>query len=66
VLSGTRTVSPVNAGATTATTSTPHVQFATPLGTYFVCATADGNSTVTERNETNNGLCSTGTVQVTQ
>jgi hypothetical protein len=42
------------------------VSSTTPLGLYYVCATADSDAAVPERNETNNVLCSTVRVQVTQ
>ena len=66
LLSGTRSVSALAAGGTNANVATPQVVSSTAPGAYFVCATADGNAAVTERDETNNGLCSTVTVQITQ
>ena len=65
VITATRSISSlaVNASSTGSTTLTAPAS--TPPGTYFVCAMADGNSTVNESNESNNTWCTAQTIQVT-
>jgi len=65
LLAGSRSVSPINAGGSSATTTSPHVASTVPVGTYYVCASVDDAGTVAEQNEANNWRCSTTTVQVT-
>jgi len=63
--STTRTVSALAPGASNSATTTVTFSSATPPGAYFLCAKADSADTVVElppSGETNNTLCSTGTV----
>ena len=60
----TRSVSMLAIGATSTASSTLTVPLATPPGLYYVCATADSGNTVAESNETNNGLCTGTTINV--
>jgi subtilase family serine protease len=61
----TRTITSLGIGASTTSASTSLVvPAATPLGTYYICAKADSNNTVPEGDETNNTLCTAGTIQV--
>ena len=61
----TRTVtSGLAGGATSTATTTLTFSSSTPPGNYYVCAKADSTGIVTESDETNNTLCSTGTVTV--
>jgi hypothetical protein len=66
IMTNGRNVSAIAAGGSSAATTSPRVPAATAPGLYYVCATADANGAVAERNETNNALCSTERVQVTQ
>jgi len=60
----TRTVSTLAAGATNTATTTLTLPKTIPPGDYYVCARTDTANTVTELDETNNTLCSSGTVTV--
>ena len=60
----TRTIASLAAGATNTATTTLTVPNTTPPGNYYVCAKADSAGTIAELDETNNALCSTGTVTV--
>jgi subtilase family serine protease len=60
----TRTVSTLAGGATSTATTTVTFPNTTPPGNYYVCVKADSANAVTEGDETNNTLCSTGTVTV--
>jgi len=62
----TRTVSMLAAGATSTATTTVTFPNTTPPGNYYVCVMADSTGVLTESEETNNSLCSTGTVTVPQ
>jgi len=65
LLTGSRAVPGVAGGATHSGTITVTIPTATPLGTYFLLACADGGNTVIETNETNNCASSGDTVTVT-
>ncbi|HUK55344.1 MAG TPA: CARDB domain-containing protein, partial [Nitrospiria bacterium] len=65
-ITATRTVSSLAAGATSTASTSLVVPAATPLGTYYVCATADSANSVLEGDETNNARCTTTTIQVTR
>jgi len=55
----TRTVvHPFTAGDTNTATTNLSIPNTAPQGTYYLCATADSGSVVSESNETNNYLCS--------
>jgi subtilase family serine protease len=60
----TRTISTLAAGATSTGTTNLAIPKTTPPDNYYVCAKADSAGTVTELDETNNTLCSPGTVVV--
>ena len=60
----TRSVSSLAAGASSTATTSLTIPATTPPGTYHVCAMSDSALQVTESNESNNTLCSTGTVTV--
>jgi subtilase family serine protease len=60
----TRSVSTLAAGATSTATTTVTFPNTTPPGNYYVCVKADSANAVTEADETNNTLCSAGTVTV--
>jgi subtilase family serine protease len=62
----TRSVGMLNTGATSTVTTTVTFPASTPPGNYYVCAKADSTGVLTESDETNNTLCSTGTVTVPQ
>jgi subtilase family serine protease len=62
----TRTVGPLAAGASSSASNTLIVPATAPQGTYYICAKADSGNTVTETNESNNTLCTAGTIQITQ
>jgi subtilase family serine protease len=61
----TRTVTSLAVNASSGTTQNVAIPASTPLGTYYVCAKADVNNTVSESDETNNTRCTTTTVLVT-
>ena len=65
LLTGSRTVPGLAAGASHSGTVTVTIPAATPLNTYFVLACADGPNTVVETDETNNCKASSTTVTVT-
>jgi subtilase family serine protease len=60
----TRSVTSLASGASNSATSTLTIPSTTPFGTYYVCAMADSGNTVMEGDETNNTLCTSTTVQV--
>jgi subtilase family serine protease len=62
----TRSVSTLAAGAISTATTTVTFPNTTPPGNYYVCVKADSANAVTEADETNNTLCSAGTVTVPQ
>jgi subtilase family serine protease len=64
LLSTRRNVSALAAGASSTATTRLQIPKTMPLGTYYVCAVADGGAVVPERDETNNARCSTTTVQI--
>jgi hypothetical protein len=64
LLTGTRAVPALAAGATSTGTVTVTVPGATALGTYFLLACADDTGAVAESNEGNNCIASATTVQV--
>jgi subtilase family serine protease len=66
VLTATRSVSGLGAGATSAVSTSLTVPAATPLGPYYVCALADSANTVVEGDEGNNSLCTPTQIQVTR
>jgi hypothetical protein len=63
-LTPTRTISSLSVNGTSTATLTLTVPVSAPVGTYYLCATADGNSTINESNESNNTRCTTQTIQV--
>ncbi len=63
VLTGTRIVSGLLAGGSSTGTTTVTVPKATPIGTYYIGAIADGTSAQIENNETNNAMAG-GTITV--
>ena len=65
LLTGSRVVPALAAGASHSGTVTVTIPAATPLNTYFLLACADGPNTVVETNETNNCTPSGTTVAVT-
>jgi subtilase family serine protease len=60
-----RSVTSLAAGASSTGATTVTVPVAAPLGTYYICVTADSINQVTETDETNNALCSAAQVTVT-
>jgi subtilase family serine protease len=60
----TRSVTTLAAGASSTATTSLAIPATTPPATYHVCAMTDSLAQVAESNETNNTLCSTGTVTV--
>ncbi len=66
LLSGTRSVPILAAGATSSGTINVTVPTTTTLGTYYLLACADDTMVVTETNENNNCKASSTKVQVTQ
>jgi subtilase family serine protease len=66
VITTTRTITSVAVGATSTAATSVIIPASTPLGAYYLCAMADGGNTVSESNESNNTLCSSSTIQVTQ
>ena len=60
----TRSVASLAAGAFSTATTSLAIPATTPPATYHVCAMTDSLAQVAESNETNNTLCSTGTVTV--
>jgi subtilase family serine protease len=65
LLSASRTLPGLAAGASHTGTVTLTIPTVTPLNTYFLLACADGPNTVVETDETNNCKASTTTVTVT-
>ncbi|HEU5193710.1 MAG TPA: CARDB domain-containing protein, partial [Methylomirabilota bacterium] len=65
LLTGTRVVGSLAAGAFSTGTVTVSIPVSTALGTYFLLACADDTGQVPETNETNNCRASTATIQVT-
>lgn len=65
VITTTRLVNSLAAGASNAATTNLTIPSTTPANTYYVCAMADSGVTVTEGDETNNTLCTATTIQVT-
>ncbi|HET6464806.1 MAG TPA: CARDB domain-containing protein, partial [Nitrospiria bacterium] len=61
----TRSVGPLSPGASSSATNTLIIPAAIPLGNYYICAKADSGGALTESDETNNSLCTAGTIQVT-
>jgi cysteine-rich repeat protein len=59
-----RTSSTLAAFAASTATTTLSLPSSTPAGTYYVCATADSTSVVTEANEANNWRCSSASVLI--
>jgi len=64
VLSGTRSVAGLAAGASSSGSATLKVPASTPPNTYYLCAMADKNNSVVEIHEDNNTKCSTTQVTV--
>ena len=64
VLSATRLVPTLAAGASNTTTTRVTVPWTTPPNTYYLCAMADSGKAVHERDEDNNVLCSPNLVTV--
>ena len=64
-LATTRSVTTLAAGASSTATRSLAIPSSTPVGTYYVCAKADSTDAVIESNESNNSLCSTATVGLT-
>lgn len=64
VISATRTVTSLSAGATNTNSTNLTVPSSTPTGTYYICVQADSADVITEGNETNNTRCTTNTIQV--
>jgi YVTN family beta-propeller protein len=60
----TRTVTALAAGASSSATTSLTIPATTPPGDYYVCAMGDSLAQVVETDETNNTLCSSGTVSV--
>jgi subtilase family serine protease len=60
----TRSVTALAAGASSSVTTSLTIPATTLPGTYYVCAMADSLNGVVETDETNNTLCSSGTVSV--
>jgi len=65
-LSTIRAVTSLGAGASNTATTNLSIPSSAPGGTYHVCALADSLSQVTESDETNNTLCSAGTITLPQ
>ena len=66
VITKTRTISSLNAGATnTASTNNLIVPATIAAGSYYLCASADTGASVVETDETNNGRCTSATIAVT-
>jgi len=64
VLTATRSVTSLAAGANSSASTSLTVPATTPLGSYYVCARADSGGTVQESAETNNSRCTTSPVQI--
>jgi subtilase family serine protease len=62
VISTIRVVTSLGAGASNTATTSLSIPSNAPGGTYHLCAMADSIAQVAESDETNNSLCSTGTV----
>jgi subtilase family serine protease len=62
----TRSITSLAAGGTSTAAKTLVIPNTTPPGNYYVCAKADSAGTITELDESNNTLCSPGTVNVPQ
>jgi subtilase family serine protease len=60
----TRSLSSLSAGSTSTGSTTLTIPVGTPLGSYVLCASADGANAVSESNESNNALCTTSTLVV--
>jgi len=60
----TRSVGVLAANGTSTATSSVLVPASTPIGMYYICASADINNTVAETNETNNSLCTATPIAV--
>jgi subtilase family serine protease len=65
LLSGTRSVGPLAAGAPSSGTVTVTIPSSTTPGQYYLLACADDLGQVTEGNEANNCIASSGTLEVT-
>ena len=65
LLTGSRTLPALAAGASHTGSATLTIPAATPPNTYFLLACADGGSTIVETDETNNCKASSSTVTVT-
>ncbi len=66
VITKTRTINALNAGATnTASTNNLTVPASTAAGSYYLCALADTGASVVETDEANNGRCTGATIAVT-
>jgi len=61
-----RTVTSLGEGASSTATTNLSIPSTAPGGTYHVCAMADSLGQVSESNETNNSLCSPGTITLPQ
>ena len=66
VLSATRNISSLTAGATNNASTSVTVPSTTALGSYYVCVMTDSTTKVTESNETNNTACSAAPIQVSR
>ncbi len=64
VITTTRSVASLAVGASNTATSNLTIPTTTPTGNYYVCAKSDSANTVVETDESNNTLCSPGTVTV--
>jgi cysteine-rich repeat protein len=64
VISDTRSVGSLAAGAGSAATTSITIASTMPPGTYYVCARADSAGVVAEADENNNNLCSAGRVTI--
>ena len=60
----TRSVSSLNAGASSSVTTTLTIPTTTPVRSYFVCAQADSANVLIEGDETNNGRCTSTALSV--
>jgi hypothetical protein len=63
-LVATRAIKKLKAGAVSTATTKLAVALNTPGGAYYLCAKTDAAGTQAELNETNNTLCSSGTITV--
>ena len=62
--SAVRSIASLSAGSTSTGSTTLTVPVTTPLGTYALCARADGGNSVEESSEANNSRCTAGTLVV--